>query len=214
MRLVAFVPGDTDADLKVRLAAPSGLITPAGNETLHVKSGMTAAVDLGDLTRGEAGSLVLTPTSTSVPVVAALRVVRGKGDKQETAFIPATGPVAARATVADNTSKASTLTLTAAGKAAEVKVTASAGSEGGTAVTKTFTIKAGTTENIEAPVPSGLKGTYALTVEPVSGGSVYASRMLTATENGVPGFTIQTLPDDRGTVAVPEAEQDLSVLQK
>ncbi|WP_329547265.1 DUF5719 family protein [Streptomyces sp. NBC_01356] len=214
VRLVAFVPGDTDADLKVRLAAPSGLITPAGNETLHVKSGMTAAVDLGDLTRGEAGSLVLTPTSTSVPVVAALRVVRGKGDKQETAFIPATSPVAARATVADNTSKASTLTLTAAGKAAEVKVTASAGSEGGTAVTKTFTIKAGTTENIEAPVPSGLKGTYALTVEPVSGGSVYASRMLTATENGVPGFTIQTLPDDRGTVAVPEAEQDLSVLQK
>ncbi|WP_405908252.1 MULTISPECIES: DUF5719 family protein [unclassified Streptomyces] len=214
VRLVAFVPGDTDADLKVRLAAPSGLITPAGNETLHVKSGMTAAVDLGDLTRGEAGSLVLTPTSTSVPVVAALRVVRGKGDKQETAFIPATGPVAARATVADNTSKASTLTLTAAGKAAEVKVTASAGSEGGTAVTKTFTIKAGTTENIEAPVPSGLKGTYALTVEPVSGGSVYASRMLTDTENGVPGFTIQTLPDDRGTVAVPKAEQDLSVLQK
>lgn len=214
VRLVAFVPGDTDADLKVRLAAPSGLITPAGNETLHVKSGMTAAVDLGDLTRGEAGSLVLTPTSTSVPVVAALRVVRGKGDKQETAFIPATSPVGTRATVADNTSKASTLTLTAAGKAAEVKVTASAGSEGGTAVTKTFTIKAGTTENIEAPVPSGLKGTYALTVEPVSGGSVYASRMLTATENGVPGFTIQTLPDDRGTVAVPEAEQDLSVLQK
>ncbi|WP_326722688.1 MULTISPECIES: DUF5719 family protein [unclassified Streptomyces] len=214
VRLVAFVPGDTDADLKVRLAAPSGLITPAGNETLHVKSGMTAAVDLGDLTRGEAGSLVLTPTSTSVPVVAALRVVRGKGDKQETAFIPATGPVAARATVADNTSKASTLTLTADGKAAEVKVTASAGSEGGTAVTKTFTIKGGTTENIEAPVPSGLKGTYALTVEPVSGGSVYASRMLTDTENGVPGFTIQTLPDDRGTVAVPKAEQDLSVLQK
>lgn len=81
-------------------------------------------------------------------------------------------------------------------------------------MTKTFTIKAGTTENIEAPVPSGLKGTYALTVEPVSGGSVYASRMLTDTENGVPGFTIQTLPDDRGTVAVPKAEQDLSVLQK
>ena len=214
VRLVAFAPGDTDADLKVRLASPSGLITPAGNETLHVKSKMTAAVDLGDLTRGEAGSLVLTPTGTSAPVVAALRVVRGKGDKQETAFIPATSPVGARATVADNTSKASTLALTAPGEAAEVRVTASAGSDGGTAVTKTFTIKSGTTQNIEAPVPTGLKGTYALTVEPVSGGSVYASRMLTATENGVPGFTIQTLPDDHGTVAVPEAEQDLSVLQK
>ncbi|MFD5075986.1 DUF5719 family protein [Streptomyces sp. NPDC058371] len=214
VRLVAFAPGDSDADLKVRLASPSGSITPAGNETLHVKAGMTAAVDLGDVTRGEAGSLVLTPTDESVPIVAALRVVRGKGDKQETAFIPATAAIGTRATVADNRSKGSTLALTAPGRTAEVKVTASAGSGGGTAVTKTYTIKGGTTQNVDAPVPAGLKGTYALTVEPVSGGSVYASRTLAVTIEGVPAFTVQTLPDDRGTVAVPRAEQDLSVLQK
>ncbi|MET9898124.1 DUF5719 family protein [Streptomyces sp. NPDC006446] len=214
VRLVAFAPGDTDADLKVRLASPTGLITPAGSETLHVKAGMTAAADLGDVTRGEAGSLVLTPTDSSVPVVAALRVVRGKGDRQETAFIPATAPVSARATAADNRAKGSTLAVTAPGDGAKIKVTASAGSEGGSAVTKTFTIKGGTTQNVEAPVPSGLKGTYALTVEPVSGGPVYASRMLASTQDGVPGFTVQTLPDDRGTVAVPEAAQDLSVLLK
>ncbi|MEY2243317.1 DUF5719 family protein [Streptomyces sp. BF23-18] len=214
VRLVAFAPGDTDADLKVRLASPSGTITPAGNETLHVKAGMTSAVDLGDVTRGEAGSLVLTPTGSSVPVVAALRVVRGKGADQETAFIPATAPVGARATVADNTAKGSTLAVTAPGEGARIKVTASAGSRGGTAVSKTFTIKGGTTQNVQAPVPSGLKGTYALTVEPVSGGPVYASRMLSATQEGVPAFTIQGLPDDRGTVSVPDAEQDLSVLLK
>ncbi|MER7982885.1 DUF5719 family protein [Streptomyces sp. NPDC095817] len=212
VRLVAFAPGDTDADLKVRLASPSGLITPAGHETLHVKAGMTSTVDLGDVTRGEAGSLVLTPSDASVPVVAALRVVRGKGDRQETAFIPATAPVGTRATAADNSAKGSTLAVTAPGKGATVKVTASAGSGGGTAVSKTFTIKAGTTQNVEAPVPSGLKGTYALTVEPVSGGPVYASRMLAATQDGVPAFTVQTLPDDRGTVSVPQADQDLSVL--
>ncbi|MET8227371.1 DUF5719 family protein [Streptomyces sp. NPDC004082] len=214
VRLVAFTPGDTDADLKVRLASPSGPITPAGHETLHVKAGMTAAVDLGDLTRGEAGSLVLSPSDSSVPVVAALRVVRGKGDKRETAFIPATAPVGSRATVADNRAKGSTLAVTAPGGSAKVRVTASAGSEGGEAVTKTFTIKGGTTQNVAAPVPSGLKGTYALTVEPLSGGSVYASRMLASPVEGVPAFTVQTLPDDRGTVAVPHAEQDLSVLQK
>ncbi|MFJ7969500.1 DUF5719 family protein [Streptomyces sp. NPDC096324] len=212
VRLVAFAPGDTDADLKVRLASPSGTITPAGNETLHVKAGMTAAVDLGDVTRGEAGSLVLSPTGSSAPVVAALRVVRGKGAAQETAFIPATAPVGARATVADNTAKGSTLAVTAPGEGATVKVTASAGSGGGTAVSKTFTIKGGTTQNVAAPVPSGLKGTYALTVETVSGGPVYASRMLSASQDGVPAFTIQNLPDDRGTVSVPDAEQDLSVL--
>jgi hypothetical protein len=214
VRLVAFTPGDSDADLKVRLASPSGSITPAGNETLHVKGGMTTAVDLGDVTRGEAGSLILTPTDQSVPVVAALRVVRGKGANQETAFIPATAPIGARATSADNSSKGTTLTLTAPSRAAQVKVTASAGSEGGTTVSKTFTIKAGTAQNVAAPVPSGLKGTYALTVEKVSGGPVYGARTLAVTEDGVPGFTIQTLPDDRGTVAVPEADQDLSVLQK
>lgn len=175
---------------------------------------MTSAVDLGDVTRGEAGSLVLTPTDQRVPVVAALRVLRGKGDKQETAFIPATSPVGSRASSADNSAKGTTLSLTAPSGTAQVKVTASAGSEGGTAVSKTYTVKAGTTQDLQAPVPSGLKGTYALTVEPLSGGPVYAARTLAATQEGVPGFTVQTLADDRGTVAVPEADQDLSVLQK
>ncbi|MFG2970219.1 DUF5719 family protein [Streptomyces sp. NPDC048288] len=214
VRLIAFTPGDNDADLKVRLASPDGTITPAGNETLHVKSGMTTATDLGDVTRGEAGSLILTPTDQSVPVVAALRVTRGKPGKQETAYIPATAPIGTRATSADNSGKGTTLSLTAPTGTAQVKVTASAGSEGGTAVSKTFTIKSGTTQDIDAPVPSGLKGTYALTVEPLSGAPVYGARTLAATEEGVPGFTIQTLPDDRGTVAVPEADQDVSVLQK
>ncbi|MBQ1094208.1 DUF5719 family protein [Streptomyces sp. B93] len=215
VRLVAFTPGGTDADLKVRLAAPSGLITPAGNETLRVKAGMTTAVDLGDVTRGEAGSLVLTPTSGAVPVVAAVRVVRGKGDKQETAFIPAAGPVGTRATAVGNTEKGTTLALTAPDGTAEVKVTASAGSEGGEAASETYTIKAGTTQEIELPVPDGLKGTYALTLEPSSATTpVYASRTLSTTLNGAPAFTVQTLPDDRGTVSVPNADQDLSVLQR
>ncbi|MFF4756402.1 DUF5719 family protein [Streptomyces sp. NPDC002514] len=214
VRLIAFTPADSDADLKIRLASSDGLITPAGNETLRVKAGMTTAADLGELTRGEAGSLVLMPGDQSVPVIAALRVTRGKGDKQETAFIPATEPVGARATAVGNSAKGTTLSVTAPTAAAEIKVTASAGTEGGTPVTKSYRVKAGTTQDIEIPAPSGLKGTYALTVETVSGGPVYASRTLTATQEGIPGFTVQTLPDDRGTVAVPQADQDLSVLQR
>ncbi|MEU6475927.1 DUF5719 family protein [Streptomyces sp. NPDC047017] len=214
VRLIAFTPADADTDLKLRLASPTGLITPAGHETVHLKGGMTTAVDLGPLTRGEAGSLVLTPASGSVPVVAALRVTEGKGDKQETAFIPASAPIGTRATSADNSAKGSTLSLTAPTAAAQVKVTASAGSGGGTAVSKTYTIKAGTTQDIAPPQPAGLKGTYALTVERLSGGPVYGARTLTATEEGVPGITVQTLPDDRGTVSVPRTDQDVSVLQK
>ncbi|WP_220212906.1 DUF5719 family protein, partial [Streptomyces sp. WELS2] len=212
VRLTAFAPGDDDADLKIRLASPDGLITPAGNETVHVKSGMTTTVDLGDVTRGEPGSLVLTPTDQAVPVVAVLQVVRGKGDKRETAFIPATAAVGARATSAGNTAKGTTLALAAPEGTATVKVTASAGSEGGTPATKTYTIKAGTTQDVDAPVPAGLKGTYALTVEPVSGGPLYASRTLTTA--GTSAFTIQTLPSDHGLVSVPQTREDLSILQK
>ncbi|KUN78332.1 DUF5719 family protein [Streptomyces griseoruber] len=214
VRLIAYAPGDADADLKVQLASPSGLITPAGHETVHVKGGMTTAVDLGDVTRGEAGSIVLTPTDRSVPVVAAVRVLRGKGANQESAFIPASAPVGTRASAADNTAKGSTLSLTAPKGTAKVKVTASAGSEGGTAASKTYTIRSGTTQDVELPVPSGLKGTFALTVEPLTDTPVYAARTLAATEEGVPGFTIQTLPDDRGTVEVPRADENMAVLQK
>ncbi|MFF2523567.1 DUF5719 family protein [Streptomyces liangshanensis] len=214
VRLVAFAPGGDDADLKVQLAGADGTITPAGSESLHVKSKMTASLDLADVTKGEAGSLILSPSQAGspTPVVAALRVVRGKGSDQEIAFIPATGPVTARASVADNRAKGTTLSLTAPGAAATVKVVASAGSGGGEPAEKTYNVKAGTTLDVTPPVPAGLKGQYALTVEPQSGGPVHAARTLALPEDGVPMFTVQTLPDDRGTVYVPTAKEDLSIL--
>lgn len=213
VRLVVFAPGENDADLKVRLASPSGQITPAGHETLHVRGGMTAAVDLRDLTKGEAGSLVLTPSEgDATPVVAALRVTRGKGAKQETAFIPSTAPVEERATAAGSRDKGSRLSLTATGKSAKVRVTSSAGSDGGSPVSKTYTVKGNTTKSLVPPRPDGGKGSYAVTVERLSGGSLYASRMLERETDGVPAFTVQTLPDDRGMVSVPDSGQDLSVL--
>lgn len=216
VRLVALATGEDDADLKVRLAGPSGRLTPAGHETLHVKSGMTSAVDLGDLTKGEPGSLVLAPADggNGAPVVAALRVTRGKGANQETAFIPAVEALDERGTVADNRGKRTTLALVAPGRTAKVKVTVSAGSDGGKPVSRTYTVKGGTTTAVEPPLPSSGEGSYALTVEPVSGGPVHASRMLSLPQGGVPMFTVQTIPDDRGTVDVPHAEQDLSLLNE
>jgi hypothetical protein len=219
VRLVVFAPGDQDADLKVSLAAPSGRFTPAGHETLHVKAGMTTAVDLKDLTKGEAGSLVLSPAdgsdaSDAAPVVAAVRVLAGKSGEQESAFIPATAPLQRRGTVADNREGESTLSLAAPDAAAKVRVTASAGSEGGTPQSKTYTLKKGSTLAVAPPAPKGGKGTYALTVEPLSGGPVYAARSLAREVGGVKAFTVQPIPDDGGTVAVPDAREDLSLLNR
>lgn len=214
VRLVVHAPGDSDADLKVRVATPAGTITPAGVETLHVKAGMTTAVELDKLARGAAASLVLTPTESGddTPVVASARVTRGKDGKQETAFIPATMPVEKRATAAGARGEGALLSLLALDEKAKVRVTASAGSDGGKPRSKTYIVKPGTTTDVEPPRPADGKGTYALTVERLSGGEVYAARTLAEKEDGVPMFTVQALPDDRGRVAVPTADQDLSVL--
>ncbi|TDU77880.1 DUF5719 family protein [Streptomyces sp. KS 21] len=216
VRLVAFAPGEEDADLTLKLAGPNGSISPAGNEQLHLKGGMTVGVDLKDVTRGEPGSLLLAPANDkkAVPVVAAVRVVRGSGAKQELGFVPATGPVGTRATVADDRAdeNATVLALTAAGGAdAKVKVTASAGTEAGEPASKEVTVKAGTTQTVSL-APAGAKGAYALTVETVSGGPVYAARTLTLPHEGIPMFTIQPLSDDHAMVSVPRATQDLTVL--
>ncbi|QNE76984.1 hypothetical protein F0344_22290 [Streptomyces finlayi] len=214
VQLVAFAPGEDDADVKVQLLGKNAAFAPAGNDTLHIKSRMTASIDLRDVTRGEPGSLRLTPVDAgrATPIVAALRVVRGTKSGREVAFIPATGPVGVRASVADNRAKGSVLSLTAPGATAEVEVTASAGTEGGEQVVKTYTVKGGTTLAVTPPVPSGLKGSYALTVATKSGGPVHAARTLALPQGGVEMFTVQTLTDDGGTVAVPTARQDLSLL--
>ncbi|MBB5939082.1 DUF5719 family protein [Streptomyces zagrosensis] len=213
VRLIAYATGSDDAEMKIRLSGPTGAITPAGHETLNVKSRMTSAVDLGDITKGEPGSLVLTPQGKNTgPFVAALRVTRGKGDRQETAFIPATAAIEDRGTAADNRSKGSTLSLTAPEAAATVRVTSSAGSEDGAPASRQITVKAGTTVAVDPPRPSAAKGPYAVTVERLDGGPVHASRMLELPSEGVPMFTIQGLPDDRGLVTVPRARQDLSLL--
>ncbi|MFF5707346.1 DUF5719 family protein [Streptomyces sp. NPDC012794] len=216
VRLVAFAPGEDDADLTVKLSGPTGPLSPAGKERLHVKGGMTAGLDLGDVTRGEAGSLLLAPAdpAKAVPVVAALRVVRGTAAKKELGFIPASTPVGERATVTDNRAddKATVLTLTAAGADAAVRVTASPGTEGGQPAVQEITVKAGTTRALAPPAPSGGKGPYALTVETLSGGPVHAARTLTLPHDGIPMFTVQAFGDDRSTVSVPRAAEDPSIL--
>ncbi|SES21232.1 DUF5719 family protein [Streptomyces qinglanensis] len=215
VRLSVLAPGGADADLKVQLAGKSGRISPAGHESLHVKAGMVTTVDLKGLIKGESGSLVLSPAEDgddAPDVVAAARVLRGKGSKQETAFVPATAPVQKRATAAGNTASGTTLALAAPEGGAKVRVTASPGSGGGSSKSTTVTLKAHTTKAFTPPRPADGKGGYAVTVERLSGGPVYASRTLESEQSGVPGFTVQTLPDDRSTVAVPESAQDLAVL--
>ncbi|MFJ2193430.1 DUF5719 family protein [Kitasatospora sp. NPDC087861] len=213
--LVVWAPPEDDADLKIQLSGKNGWFTPAGNESIHIKAGMVAAVDLGKVTRDEVAGLRLSPTDDKhpTPIVAGLRVDRaGGGGKSDAAWLTGSAPVGARATVADNRAGASTLFLTSTGDAATVRVTASAGTGGGTPVSKDVELPAGGTVALPAPEPGGLNGSFALTVETVSGGPVVAARMLSLPTKDVPMFTVQALHDDRSTVKVPRAGQDPGVV--
>ncbi|MGW7583541.1 DUF5719 family protein [Kitasatospora sp. NPDC054768] len=214
-RLVVWAPPEDDADLKIQLSGKNGWFSPAGNESIHVKAGMVAAVDLGKVTRDEVAGLRLSPSDDKhrPPIVAGLRIDRAAaGGKTDAAWLTGSNPVGARATVADNRAGASTLYLTSSGEAATVRVTASAGSGGGTPATKEVQVPAGGTVALPAPEPAGLNGVFALTAETVSGGPVVAARMLSLPAKDVPMFTVQVLRDDRSTVKVPQAGQDPGVV--
>ncbi|MDT0346789.1 DUF5719 family protein [Streptomyces litchfieldiae] len=212
VRLTVFAPGDEDVTFDVGLAGANGTIAPAGYETVSVHAGTLTAIDLENLTRGEAGSLVLTPASGSGggAVVAAARVTLGEDGEQDMAFIPATAPVDRRATVSGNTTSGTELSLVAPSEAVEVDVTVSPGTEGGESVTETYTVDGRTTLTFAPELPESTDGTYAVTLR-TNGGPLYASRALTGDEDA-PGLTIQTLPDDRSTVTVPETRPELAVL--
>ncbi|MDH6124076.1 DUF5719 family protein [Kitasatospora sp. GP82] len=212
--LVVVAPGDDDADLKIQISGKNGWFTPAGHETIHIKAGMVNIADLNQITRGEVGALRLSPSDPAhpTPVVAALRIDRTQNGKSDYAWISGSNPVGKRASIADNRAGASTVYLTSTGDAATVRLTSSAGSAGGTPVTKEVQIAAGATVGLPAPEPGGLNGVFGLTVETVSGGPVVAARMLAVNTKDIPMFTIQALSDDHSTVQVPHADQDPAVL--
>ncbi|MFJ9461316.1 DUF5719 family protein [Kitasatospora sp. NPDC101447] len=214
-RLVVWAPPEDDADLKIQLSGKNGWFSPAGNESIHVKAGMVAAVDLGKVTRDEVAGLRLSPSDPKhpTPIVAGLRIDRAAANgKTDAAWLTGSDPVGARGSVADNRAGGSTLYLTSTGDAATVRVTASAGSGGGTPATKEVQLPAGGTVALPAPEPAGLNGVFALSVETVSGGPVVAARMLSIPTKDVPMFTVQALRDDRSTVKVPQAAQDPGVV--
>ncbi|MER5636946.1 DUF5719 family protein [Kitasatospora sp. NPDC002227] len=213
--LVVAAPADDDADLKIQISGKNGWFTPAGHESIHVKAGMVNAVDLDKITRGEVGALRLTPSDPAhqTPVVAGLRIDRGQNGKTDEAWISGAAPVGKRASVSDNRgNNTGTLYLTAADTAAKVRITASAGNNGGTPATKDLDIPAGATVSLPTLEPAGLNGTYGLTVETLSGGPVLAARMLAVTTKDIPMFTIQSLRDDHSTVQVPQSAADPAVL--
>ncbi|MGW4815413.1 DUF5719 family protein [Kitasatospora cineracea] len=214
--LVVATDSADDADLKVQLSGKNGWFTPAGHETVHVKAGMTAALDFQftEQTREGASAIRLTPSSEGhpTPIVAGLRVDRENKGKTESAWLAGGNPIGARASVADNRAGQTKLILTAVDSDAKVKVSSSAGAAGGTPASKDVDVPAGTTVTVDGIDPADANGPYALTLRTVSGGPVLATRQLSAVTKDVPTFTTQQFRDDHATVEVPHVVGDPGVV--
>ncbi|QMU67857.1 DUF5719 family protein [Streptacidiphilus sp. P02-A3a] len=212
--LVVADTGATDAELNIHLASSGGLIVPAGHESIDVKAGTVASVDLGAITHGEPATLELTPASGTgqppVPVVAGIQVVRGGSGSTDTGYLAGAGPIGQRTTAAGDSAGDSTLLLSTLTTASTVKVT-SVGGSGSTPSVQNVSVPAGATVSVTPKAPSG-SGPFAVTIEPVSGGPVYAARMISRKSGSNLGFTIQQLSDDHSTVEIPHVVQDGSVL--
>ena len=215
--LVVADTGSTDADLDIHLASETGWIVPSGHESIQIKAGTVTSVDLGAITHGEPATLRLTPDSgtgqAAVPVVAGLQVIRGSGSTDTGYLAGVAAPIGQRATVAGNAAGDSTLLLSATGSAATVKIS-SIGAAGSTPTVQNVSVQAGATVSVTPKAPSGTPsgGTFAVTIEPVSGGPVYGARMISRKSGSSLGFTIQDLTDDHSTVQIPRVVQDGSVV--
>ncbi|MFD0528530.1 DUF5719 family protein [Kitasatospora arboriphila] len=210
-RLIVAAPADDDADLKIQISGKNGWFTPARQGEPARQGGHGRRPGPGPVRAQRGGAIRLSPSDPAhpTPVVAAVRVDRANNGKADAAWISAAGPIGKRAGLADNRGGgATTLYLTATGSAAaKVRLTASAGTGGGTPATKEVDVPAAARSSCRT-WSVGLNGVYGITAETVSGGPVVAARMLALPQKDVPMFTVQAFRDDHSTVTVPYAQND------
>ena len=210
-QLILAAPGDRDATVTLHLSTPSGNFAPAGHQTVIVRAGHAAAVDLTSTFAGAPGAVIV---HSDQPVTAAgvsSAGVVNNSDHPDTQWQPAAAPISGAAVLPDNTppfQRNVRLYVTAPTTAAKLKVVTGSGSS------RVLSIPAGRTLAWDPVAALGTVAYGPLVFIPVSGGPVYASRTLYAYGAHGPLVTAEqpallpaaislppALPDER--VAVP-----------
>ncbi|MFF7248190.1 DUF5719 family protein [Embleya sp. NPDC008237] len=211
VQLMLLSPSGESTDVQVSVAGKVNTFRPVEHESTEVKGNKLTVVDLGPVTRGDAGALRL--TAGRADIIAGVRVVQGSGADAEVAFLAAGPELTGRAVVAENRSGgavASTISLTAPKGPAKVKLT-SIGDKG-EPVSADVEVPAGTTIQVPAPVPAGA-ARFAVIAEAQPGSQpVHAARTITETMGRTAAFTVQPFVPTVETVVVPDAHEDLSLL--
>jgi len=175
--LVLGNPGDRDATVTLRLSTRSGNFAPAGHQTVIVRAGHTADVDLTSTLAGSPGAVLV---HSDQPVTGAGISSAGAlndRDHPDIQWQPAALPVSSPAVLADNTppfDRNAPIYMTAPDAAAKLRIATTTGQS------RVLSIRAGRTLAWDPEAALGTASHGPLVFSPVSGGQVYVSRTLFA----------------------------------
>jgi hypothetical protein len=203
--LVLGDPGDQDATVTLRLATTTGNFAPAGHQTVVVRAGHAADVDLTSSLAGSPGAVLL---HSDQPVTAAgisSAGVLSDRDHPDIQWQPAAVAISGPAALADNTppfDRNAPIYLTAPDAAAKLRVATTGGQS------RVLSIRSGRTLAWDPETALGTAARGPLVFSPVSGGSVYVSRTLFAYGLHGPLVTAQQPVLLPAAVSLPAAVRD------
>ncbi len=203
------VPGTAAAQVKITAVTAKGSYQPTGGTGIDLLGGSVVSIPLPSL-GGVAGAISI---SASVPVAATLLASGGPAGTPG-ALAAAAGPVSEQGVLADNPAKSAgktELVLSAPKHAATVRITtatatvSASGQQG-----QVVQVSAGSSVVVPVVPPTGSKDSeFSVIVTPVSGGPVYAGRIITT------GGTVQSVlavPSSPTWIPLPGVTDSLSAI--
>lgn len=203
--LVLAAPGDQDATVTLRLSTTSGNFAPAGHQTVVVRAGHAADVDVTSSLAGSPGAVLI---HSDQPVTAAgvsSAGVLSDRDHPDIQWQPAAVAVSSPAVLADNTppfDRNAPIYLTSPDAAAKLRVVTASGRS------RVLSIRAGRTLAWDPEATLGAAAHGPLVFVPVSGGPVYVSRTLFAYGLHGPLVTAEQPTLLPGAISLPAAVRD------
>jgi len=203
--LIVTAPGDRDATVSLRLSTTGGNFAPAGHQTVVVRAGHSADVDLTSSLAGVAGAVVV---HSDEPVTAAA-VATAVGDRlrplPDIQWQPAAPAISGPAVLANNTppfDRTVRVYVTAPQSAAKVRVTTTTGQA------RVLSLAAGRTLDWDPVSAFGPAAYGPLVFTPAGGGPVYVARTLYASGAHGPLITSEQPTLLPSAISLPAAVPD------
>ena len=202
------VPGTSSAQVKITAVTARGSYQPTGGTGIDLLGGSAVAIPLPSL-GGVAGAISI---SASAPVVATLLASGGPAATSGAPAVSA-GPVLEQGVVADNPTGSggkTELVLSAPRHAATVRVTTATSTVAATSQSgRVVQIAAGSSMVLPIAAPSGKAAGFSIVVTPLSGGPVYAGRVISS---GGIVRSIMAVPSSPTWIPLPGVTSSLAAM--